>query len=293
MDYNPLDKVQTHTMWWGRVIYRVWKSLHQKPHWLIAKGAYSPQWSSLEGTTIIERKHPSPVPGHPCKTQNVDHLTRKHQTLPDSVPFVAFSSIKGRKAEDRPRKGSTGRKTGRCNNQTQCGFLGWSRRLSGVWPEQPVRSAWTAALWLCKETCLCVGSTKGRCEGRTLKHVGMSPENCVPSYVSLWLFKKCNFKNLLQLNLEVMVKLTFIPFTFISSPFNMEKCVQRKHQNFINCSYSCLLLERTHPEITQQNGILVTPSDLMYFMKVHILSGKHEQWSAQAVNERTDTWHKK
>ena len=87
-----------------------------------------------------------------------------------------------------------------------------------------------------------------------------------------------------------MVKLTFIPFTFISSSFNMEMCVQRKHQNFINCSYSCLLLERTHPEITQQNGILVTPSDLMYFMKVHILSGKHEQWSAQAVNERrTDT----
>ena len=49
--------------------------------------------------------------------------------------------------------------------------------------EQPVRSAWTAALWLCKETCLCVGSTKGRCEGRTLKHAGMSPENCVPSFL--------------------------------------------------------------------------------------------------------------
>ena len=111
-------------MWWGRVSYRMWKSLRQKPHWLTAKGAHSPQWSGLEGTTITERDHPSPVPGHPCKTQNSDHLTRKHQTVPDSVPFVAFNSITGRKAEDRPRKGSGGERRGDATMGHNVGF--WS-----------------------------------------------------------------------------------------------------------------------------------------------------------------------
>ena len=49
-------------------------------------------------------------------------------------------------------------------------------------------------------------------------------------------------------------------------------------------------LRKNTPKITQQNGVLVTSSDLIYFMKDHVLSGKHEQWPGEAVNE-TNTGH--
>ena len=48
-------------------------------------------------------------------------------------------------------------------------------------------------------------------------------------------------------------------------------------------------LRKNTPKTTQQNGVLVTSSDLIYFMKDHNLSGKHEQWPGEAVNETMNT----
>ena len=63
-------------------------------------------------------------------------------------------------------------------------------------------------------------------------------------------------------------------FFFISSSLNMEMFVSKGNVRILSIAVTQLsALRKNTPKTTQQNRVLVTSSDLIYFMKDHILSG--------------------